>query len=603
MKTFLQFLTVVALAMCSINGVTGQDLVNVTIQTTSVDHNFQCCTDFIGISCGFLPDLPEPRYRISAQTMLGGAGAGFGAVAVINPGDDVACGNLAASNTILNLVGVCADEVELSIDMWEEDGCGSDNSYNTGCANDDENRTQVTPNHILSGITPGVSTPFSAIGTGGYAVNYTILYTLVGAPVNTSTVTVGCPGDFASLSATIGQAVVGMDFLWYVAPTGGAVQGTGSTFTPALTSSTTYYVAYGNIATCETARTPVNVVVSSNSTDPISLSSSPAALCGAGTVDLVINGGTLGTGASWEWYDGNPNSGGTFLTSTAATASLTGYAITATTNYFVRAEGACDSSTLVNVSVVVSSPNTAPSSISATSSTICSGNTADLTVIGGVLGSGASWTWYDTDPTGGSPAPLFMSTSPFYLGAAPPTTTTYFVRAEGCDTTIAQQTTITVVAGSGDPSSLTGAPLILCGAGTVDLTINGGTLGTGATWEWYDGDPNGASTFLTSTGATASLIGYAITATTNYFVRAEGACGPSNTVNVNVVVSSPNTAPSGVTVTSSTICSGNTTDLTITGGVLGSGATWTWYDTDPTVGTPASLFASSSAFYLRISSN
>ena len=77
MKTFLQFLTVVALVMCSINGVTGQDLVNVTIQTTSVDHNFQCCTDFIGISCGFLPDLPEPRYRISAQTMLGGAGAGL----------------------------------------------------------------------------------------------------------------------------------------------------------------------------------------------------------------------------------------------------------------------------------------------------------------------------------------------------------------------------------------------------------------------------------------------------------------------------------------------------------------------------------------------
>ena len=45
---------------------------------------------------------------------------------------------------------------------------------------------------------------------------------------------------------------------------------------------------------------------------------------------------------------------------------------------------------------------------------------------------------------------------------------------------------------------------------------------TGATWEWYDGDPNGGGNFLFSTGTAPFIIGQAITASTNYFVRAEG---------------------------------------------------------------------------------
>ena len=100
------------------------------------------------------------------------------------------------------------------------------------------------------------------------------------------------------------------------------------------------------------------------------------------------------------------------------------------------------------MNVVVSSPSTAPTGVTVTSSTICLGNTTDLTVLGGSLGSGATWTWYDTDPTIGAPAWLSSSASTSYLGLSPATTTTYYVRAEGCDTTVAVQTTITVTTAS-----------------------------------------------------------------------------------------------------------------------------------------------------------
>ncbi len=558
MKTFLRILTVLTLALCSVNGATGQDLVNVTIQTTSVAHNFQCGSD------GFF-SKPEPRYRISAQTLLSGAGAGFGAVTVINPGDGVTCGTITANNTVLNLTGVCADEVELSIDMWEEDGCGSDNTYNTGCTNDDENRTQLTPNHILSGIVPGVPTSFSASGTGGYVVNYTITYTVVGAPTNTSTITTGCPGDVANLSATTGQTVGGMDFLWYDAATGGTIQGTGSPFTPTLTTSTTYYVAYGNVATCETARTPVAVTVSTNSTDPVSLSSSPVSLCGAGTVNLTASGGTLGTGASYEWFD---DACGGNLIATTPGPTLTGYAVATTTDFFVRIAGTCNTTNCATVNVPVTTPSVAPTSATSSASTVCNGTPVTLTVNGGVLGTSSTWEWYS-----GSCGTGVSEGSGNSISVTPAVTTTYYVRGEGgCGPTACESVTVTVEQNSVAATSANASPPVFCSGGSSVLSVVGGTLGTGATWEWYEG----GCALGTSIGSGTSLT-VSPTTTTSYYVRAEGSCNNTACEMVTVTVNQSGSDPTSIAASSTNICPGQTTVLSVVGGALGTGATWEWY--------------------------
>ena len=61
------------------------------------------------------------------------------------------------------------------------------------------------------------------------------------------------------------------------------------------------------------ASNEVTVSISSLSTNPSSIIASPASICGSGTVDLSVNGGSLGSGAQWVWYIGDPNAGGTIL--------------------------------------------------------------------------------------------------------------------------------------------------------------------------------------------------------------------------------------------------------------------------------------------------
>jgi hypothetical protein len=99
---------------------------------------------------------------------------------------------------------------------------------------------------------------------------------------------------------------------------------------------------------------------------------------------LSVTGGSLGTGATWKWYSGS--CGGT-LVGTGATLSLT---VSATTTYFVRAEGTCNTTTCSSVTVTV---NTQPTiSIAASATTLQPGQTATLTAT--VTPAGTPIIWY-----------------------------------------------------------------------------------------------------------------------------------------------------------------------------------------------------------------
>ncbi len=535
-----------------------QDIVNITIQTTSVAHNFQCGSD------GFFSQ-PEPRYRLRTQSIFEGTGAGYGGTTIINPGDGVPCGTITSSNTLLNVTGVCADEVQIEVDMWEEDGCGGDNTYNTGCINDDENRTFVSPIYLLSSLTPGVANPISITGSGGYAVNLTITYTVVPTPTNTSTVTSGCPGDVANLSATTSQTVAGMDFLWYDAATGGTLQGTGSPFTPTMTTTTTYYLAYGNVSTCETARIPVTVTVGANSTDPVTMTSTPASLCGAGTVTLSTTGGVPAVGAQYEWFD---DFCGGNLIGTTATPSLPGVAVSTTTDYFVRITGTCNTTNCAQVNVAVSAPSTDPTGATASNTTICNGDPVTLSVVGGSLGTSSTWEWYET--TCGTGVNVGSGAS---ISVSPSTTTTYFVRAEGgCGPTACESVTVTVEQPSTDPTSASASPASYCTGGSSTLTVNGGSLGTGADWVWYE-----AGCALGAPVGNGLSISVSPTITTTYFVRAEGNCNNTSCTSVTVTVNQSGADPTSIAAVNTNLCPGQSTVLSVVGGALGTGATWEWY--------------------------
>jgi hypothetical protein len=142
--------------------------------------------------------------------------------------------------------------------------------------------------------------------------------------------------------------------------------------------------------------------------------------------------------------------------------------------------------------------------------------------------------------------------------------------AAGCDSTVTL--TLTINTPSVVATSITANPgfSITTGASVV-LTVNGGSLGTGAVWKWYRGSCGG--TFV----GTGSSITVSPTSTTTYFVRAEGLCNTTACISRTVTVTQPCGPQTLVSnAPNNTTCYGTAVTLTV-GGTLQSGGSWKWY--------------------------
>jgi len=248
----------------------------------------------------------------------------------------------------------------------------------------------------------------------------------------------------------------------------------------------------------------LSIAVNTLSTDPEDINGTPM-VCNGNSTLLGVVGGSLGEGASWHWYA--DNCGGTPV----GTGPSLSVSPSATTTYYVRAENDCNITECVNKTITVFNVSVAATSISGRR-TICAGDTVKLSVVGGTLGTDASWKWYSGSCNGtlvGTGASIIVS---------PAVNTTYFVRAEGdCNNTPCVSASITVNTVSTPPIAIHGNSSPWVGVSST-YTVYGGSLGTGATWRWYSGTCGG--TFV---GTGASITVSPVVATT-YFVRAEGPC-------------------------------------------------------------------------------
>ena len=414
-------------------------------------------------------------------------------------------------------------------------------------------------------VDPAITSTYyvRAEGDCNTTAGISVLVTVSTASVDPTSITVSndatCAGTIKTLAVVGGTLGTNATWEWYSDATflTSAGSGPSTTVDPAITS--TYYVrAEGDCNT--TAGISVLVTVSTASVDPTSITVSNDATC-AGTIKtLAVVGGTLGTNATWEWY-----SDATFLTSAGSGPSTTvDPAITAT--YYVRAEGDCNTTAGISVLVTVSTASVDPTSITVSNDATCAGTIKTLTVVGGTLGTNATWEWY-SDATFLTSAGSGPSTT-----VDPAITATYYVRAEGdCNTTAGISVLVTVSTASVDPTSITVSNDATCAGVVKTLTAVGGTLGTNATWEWYSD-----ATFLTSAGSGPSTtVDPAITAT--YYVRAEGDCNTTAGISVLVTVSTASVDPTSITVSNDATCAGVVKTLTVVGGTLGTNATWEWY--------------------------
>jgi hypothetical protein len=155
--------------------------------------------------------------------------------------------------------------------------------------------------------------------------------------------------------------------------------------------------------------------------------------------------------------------------------------------------------------------------------------------------------------------------------------TNYNVQASNqCGLAGSANAALTVNIPSVAPTSITGTTTI-CNPGSTTLTAVGGSLGTGANYQWGTGAVVGTSLLV---GETNSTITVSPTSSTTYWVRIENNAAPcpANTSGITqlVTVNQPSVAPTGATGTT-IVCSGGSTTLTVAGGTKGAGAVTEWF--------------------------
>jgi hypothetical protein len=152
---------------------------------------------------------------------------------------------------------------------------------------------------------------------------------------------------------------------------------------------------------------------------PTGASATTATICNGGNTNISVSGGSLGTGATWKWYADDCGSG-----TSIGSGSTVNVSPTSTTTYYVRAEGNCGTTACASVTVTVNQKSADPTSATASSATICNGQSSTLTLNGGGGGTDEVIKWY-TSSCGGTEVGTGNN-----LSVSPITTTTYYGRYE-----------------------------------------------------------------------------------------------------------------------------------------------------------------------------
>lgn len=362
------------------------------------------------------------------------------------------------------------------------------------------------------------------------------------AAVNATADTI-CNGLSTQLSITGGSAGTGATLQWYTGPNGtGTNVGSGTPITVSPTSTTTYYARYEG--TCNTtADASLEIIVETLSTDPTTITSTNGTLfcTGSANTTLSVSGGSLGTGATWQWYSGS--CGGTFVGS----GPSIGVNPTATTTYFVRAEGDCNQTSCASLQIDVSTGLTV-SGVNTTSVT-CNGFADGAVGLTGQVSGGIGPYSYQWNPGG--------ATSDSVTGLSAGTYTVTVTDAAGCTAStsgmVMQPTAITITNVASSSIDCNGAA-----TGTIDIFASGGTGNL-----FYSID-SGFTFQATSsyTGLTAGNY--------NVFVQDDNGCLVTYSSNP-VVLTQPTPLDATVAATQDAACAGvNNGSLTVTatGGTL-----------------------------------
>ncbi|MFN4235489.1 MAG: hypothetical protein ACK4IK_11870, partial [Bacteroidia bacterium] len=334
-----------------------------------------------------------------------------------------------------------------------------------------------------------------------------------------------CPNSSNTYSIS---AISGATSYTWTVPAGWTInsgQGTTSITTTAGTSGGNICVTASNGCGTSSAQC-INITMNSNSSPPTSATANPSVICVGNSTTLTVNGGSLGTGAQWQWYSGS--CGGTLV----GTGNSISVSPTNTTTYFVRAAGTCNTTTCASVTVTVdqnpASSNAGPNQSICGLTTTLSGNTPSL-------GTG---TWSQISGPG---------TISFNNVNSPTTSVTasvygtyvlqWTINNGSCSTS----STVSITFDEMPIPSAAGNDAAVCGL-SINLNGNNPNIGVG-NWTMQSGP--GTITFGSASSPTTSATASAYGTYTLTWTFTNGAC--SNNDNVNITFDEmPNTADAGL---------------------------------------------------------
>ena len=358
-------------------------------------------------------------------------------------------------------------------------------------------------------------------------------------PAITSTVP-GARCGPGTVELTARGAQPGFFYVWYTVPTGGTrirILTTELFTTPAITATTTYYVAVMTSLGCEGARVPVVATVNPPLPTPTLAATGPTTGCAGTGVPLTAANG--GTGATYQFLlDGQPIAGTTGATYTATQSGA----------YTVRTTvGACEAlSTAVTVTITP-----APAAPTATGAARCGTGTVVLTAAGAP--TGGTYRWY-TQATGGTP--IAGATAATYTTPALSATTTYYVAVSSGSCASPRVAVVATVNAAATPTLTAGGPVTFCTGGSVTLTA--AATGPGVGYQFLlNGAPIAGASGNVYTATQSGV--YSVTATI-------GAC-PATSTPITVTVSPQPSAAFGYAT--STLCLSGPNPLPIITGTPG----------------------------------
>ncbi|MFY8180216.1 MAG: T9SS type A sorting domain-containing protein [Flavobacterium sp.] len=286
--------------------------------------------------------------------------------------------------------------------------------------------------------------------------------------ITSTTPATRCGSGSVTISATASAGTI----WWYDAPTAGTLLASGTSFSPNVNATTTYYVET-TLNGCTSPRTAVVVTVN---TTPIITSTTPASRCDAGTVTLqaTASSGTL------NWYDA-PTGGILLGTGTSYTTP----SISSTTTYYVEATlGTCNSTR----TPVTATINVTPSITSTSPSQVCDSGTVTL----GATANAGTLNWYSS-ASGGS----VLGSGNSFTTPSISTTTTFYVEAVNGSCTSIRVPVVATVNTTPTITSTTDATVCGQGGGTLFATASAGTV------YWYN-VASGGSAITTGTSLSVS---------------------------------------------------------------------------------------------------